>query len=405
MQAIVPAARVTARRALPRTARYARTSRRYQSTSDSTKHAAAGASSGAVAGGIAGGLAVAALGYGIYYFSGARTMVNTVQQTRDYANHIFKKSTENAPKPSEAVQWLRSTVTSYTQFIPGASPYVDKAFQDIEKVQEKHKDEVEKIINDTYSELKDVTKAGVSLAAASQAWEVLQKALKKVGHLAGDAAEDILDNHPELKEKVGGQYQQLKQMAKSYGPEAKKQVDDTVNQVKDIMKGGFSADNLAKIQKLVQEKVEEIKKYGDKAWQEGLKQAQPILDKQPELKKALEQNRDKLLQGDLGQLWTKLQEAIKSGNTDDVQKFVKEQVSKAGDGANSKMGGSLGALLGMFPKDLSSKFHELQEIGQKHGKEAENLLNSAFEDIKKVLEQKVQEGKELKDKAAKDVKS
>lgn len=383
----------------PRTiARTARTQRRY-ATTDSP--AASGGGSGALAGGLAGGVTAALIGYTWYRLSGAKSAVDSLHSTRQYIDSAFKQTTENAPKPSEAVQWLRRTVTGYTQFIPGANHYVDTAFSDIEKVQDKHGDEVNKIIQEAYDDLKGVTKGGVSTEAAVQAWSVLQKAMKKIGSLAGDAAEDILDNHPQLKDQVGGQYKQLRQMAHQYGPEAQKQFDDTYKQVQDIMKGGLSSENIEKVKKLVNEKTQELKKYGDKAWDEGMKKAQPILDKQPQLKELVENNKDKLLKGDLGQLWQKVQ----SGNADDIKSFVQDQVQNAQQSSGGGMG--IESLLGMIPggKEMLPKFQQLQELSQKHGGEAEKLIKSAFDDIKKVLDQKVEEGKDLKDKAEKDAKS
>ena len=390
----------TVRQALPRSAfRNARSSLRYASTEAKT-----GGGSGALAGGLAGGVTAFLLGYGWYRWSGTAAIVDYGHQAKARLDGAFKSATDSAPKPNEAVQWLKKTVEGYTQFIPGANQYVETAFKDVEKVQEKHGDEVNKIIGNAYDELKGITKQGATLGAAAEAWNVLQKVFKQVGHLAGDAAEDILDNHPEAKEKIGGQYKQLRQMAEQYGPEAKQQADDTIKQVQDIVKGGLNTDTINKVQKLVQEKTQELKKYGDKAWEEGMKQAQPVLDKYPQLKEQVENNKDKLLKGDLGQLWNKVQEASKSGSTDDLQKFVQDQVQK---GQQSFGGGGIEHMLGsMFPggKDVGAKIQQLQELSQKHGKEAESLVKSAFEDIKKVLEKKVDEGKQLKDKAENDAK-
>ena len=69
----------------------------------------------------------------------------------------------------------------------------------------------------------------MSLEAAQQAWEILQKHLKRIGELAGDSAQEIIDNHPTLKKQVGGNLDQLKQLGDNYGPEAKKQVDGEIN--------------------------------------------------------------------------------------------------------------------------------------------------------------------------------
>ncbi|KEF51410.1 uncharacterized protein A1O9_12559 [Exophiala aquamarina CBS 119918] len=364
---------------------------------------ASGGASHALLGGVAGGLVAFLGGYLWYSFSGAKSVVNSVHQAKSYADSAFKKTTAAAPEPSEAIKWLRETITGYTRMIPGASIYVDKAFDDLDKVHEKHGDEVDKVINETYKNLKATTQKGFSVEAASDAWDILQDCLKRIGSLAGDAAQDILNNHPQLKENVGGKFEQLKRMGDEYGPEAKKQVDDTWKQAQDILKGGFSAGTLKKIQDLIQEKTQELKKYGDQAWQKGIEQAKPLLDKQPELKKLVEENKDKLLQGDLGQLWQKLQEAAKSGNTDDIQKFVKEQT----DEVSGQAGSGIEQFLKMIPggQELGPKLQQLQELSQKHGEEAERLLKSAIEDVKKVLAQKVEEGQKLKNKVEKDAKS
>jgi hypothetical protein len=373
----------------------------------STEAAKQGGSNGALFGGLAGGSAALLIGFGFYHFSGARSVVNSVHSAKATANDAFAKTTQYAPEPGQAVQWLKETVTSYTRFIPGASTYVDRAFDDLEKIRARHEGEVDEIVQETYYELKNVTKSGFTAESASQAWEVISATFVRIGQLAGDAFEDIIENHPQLKEKIGGQYTQLKQMGEQYGPEAKKQVDETWNEIQNILKSGFSMDSFTKIQKLVQDKSQQIQKYGDQAWQKGIEQAKPILDKSPQLKELVENNKEKLLKGDLGQLWQKLQEAGKSGDSNDITKFVKEQVSKASQSSSGSSGSSgIESLLSMIPggSDIGGTLQQLQEIGQKHGKEAEGLVMSAVDEIKKVLSAKMEEAQKLKDKAEKDVK-
>lgn len=346
-------------------------------------------------------------GYAWYHVSGTRSIVNYAHQTKTSFDNAFRKSTENAPKPNEAIQWLKETIQGYTKLIPGAQGYVDSAFDDLEKIHQKHGGEVDTIIKETYDDLKDATKAGASVEAAAQAWTVLQKALKRIGGLAKDAADDILSNHPEIKEKVGGNIEQLKQMGDQYGPEAKKQVDDTWNQVQDIVKTGLSADNIGKIQKLIQEKTEQLKKYGDQAWQKGIEQVGPTLDKYPQVKEFVEKNKDKLQQGNTKELWEKLQKVAKSGDTDEAMDFLKEQVQKAEKTAkDSGMPSSFQAIFGMIPggDEVGDKFKQLHELYEKRGKEAESLVKGAIEDIKQVLQKKIEEGQKLKDKAESDVK-
>ena len=377
---------------------------RFESTSSgNTSAAAAGGSSGALVGGLAGGVVAVLLGYSYYSFSGAKTAVDSVHSTKAYVENTFKKATASAPEPSEAVKWLKETVQSYTRLIPGASKYVDSAFADIEKVQENHKDEVNQIINETYKELKDATNKGFSMEAAAQAWDVLQETFQKIGKLAGSAGQEIIDNHPDLKEKFGGKFQDLQKMGEQYGPEAKKSVEDTWNQAREVLAGGLSVTTAQKLQQLIQDKTQEMQKFGDQAWQKGLEQAKPLLDKQPQLKEMFEKNKDKLLKGDLGQLWKMVQDATKSGNTDDLQKYVKDQVQKASGSA----GGGIEQFLKMIPggTEIGPKLQQLQELSEKHGQEAEKLIKSAIDDIKSVLSKKVEEGQKLAEQAKSDAKS
>ena len=228
--------------------------------------------------------------------------------------------------------------------------------------------------------------------------------MAKIGDLASDAAEDIMNNHPDLKNKLGGSVSQLKGMGEQYGPEAKKKVDETWKQVQDILKGGVGLGTADQLRRLVQNKIEEVRQMGDQVWQKGMEQAKPFLDKSPQVKQLVEQNKEKLMQGNLTQLWEQVQAAAKSGDTGDLEKFVKETVDKG----KSAMGGGAGLeqYFNMIPggSETMQKLQQLQEIGEKHGEEAEKLAKDAFKDIYEVLRKKVEEGEKLTSKATKDAK-
>ena len=134
----------------------------------STEAAKQGGSNGALFGGLAGGSAALLIGFGFYHFSGARGVVNSIHSAKSTANDAFAKTTQYAPEPGQAVQWLKETVTSYTRFIPGASTYVDRAFDDLEKIRARHEGEVDEIVQETYYELKNVTKSGSSPSCKPQ---------------------------------------------------------------------------------------------------------------------------------------------------------------------------------------------------------------------------------------------
>lgn len=73
-------------------------------------------------------------------------------------------------------------------------------------------------------------------------------------------------------------------MADNYGPEAKKQMDETYQQIADVIKGGVSLKSINKVRQLIQDKTEHMKKFGDEAWKKGVEQAKPYLDKNPQVK-------------------------------------------------------------------------------------------------------------------------
>ncbi|KAF2431686.1 hypothetical protein EJ08DRAFT_173490 [Tothia fuscella] len=363
-----------------------------------------GGASGAVTGGLAGAGAALAVGYAWYHFSGAKTVVNTVHQTKSYMDSASRKLTENAPEPNEALRWLRQISTYYAGFVPGASGYVDTAFKDLEKVQEKHADEVDEIVQSAYKELKDASKSGLSVETAQKTWDIVQKYIKELGELAGDAAEDILDNHPEIKKKVGGSLDQLKNMGNEYGPEAKKQVDETWNQISDIIKGGFSADTAMKIKKLVDERVQKVKQLGDEAWKKGMEQAKPYLDKNPKIKEIIEKNQDALKQGNFGQLYEQVKKAATSGDTGDLEKYVKDAAGKAENAAKDSGFGGMEQYLDKIPggDQILPKLSKIQEAASKHGKEAEQIFKDTINDISKVLSKRSDEAEKLAEKAKKD---
>ena len=291
--------------------------------------------------------------------------------------------------------------------IPGASGYVDSAFNDLDAVRNKHGKEVDNIIKEAYRELLDISQGGMSVTAAPKVWGVLQKHLKRISDLAGDAASDIINNHPALKEKVGGNLDQLRQMGDKYGPEAKKQVDETWDQIQEIVKSGVSASTIPKVQSLLEEKVQKIQELGGKVFDQGMEKAKPYLDKSPEVKKLVEENKEKLKkQGNVQELYERVKEAVQSGKTDSLKQYVQNTVKKVGQGSGGDDGG-LEKYLNMMPSggDIIPKLTQLQKIAQEHGEEAEKLVKDTFKEIQVVLQKKVGEAEELAQKAKKNAKS
>ncbi len=243
------------------------------------------------------------------------------------------------------------------------------------------------------------------LETAQAAWTILQKHLARIGDLASDSAQEIMDNHPALKDKVGGNLDQLKQLGDKYGPEAKKEVDRTWDQIRDIVKTGLGVESVNKIRAVVQEKMELVRKLGDEAWQKGMEQAKPYLDKNPKVKELVEKNTDALKQGNVRELYESIKQSVESGDMGSLEDYVKRSVDKVKQksGGGGSGGGGIDQYLKMIPggDKIVPKISQLQQLASEHGEEAEKIVKDAFEEIQEVLHRKVGEAQQLADKARK----
>ncbi|KAJ5494465.1 hypothetical protein N7463_010552 [Penicillium fimorum] len=331
----------------------------------------------ALIGGLAGGAVAFLTGYTWYHFSGAKTLVNTSKQTHAYIDQAKHTITEKTPEPNEAFLWLKDTIKSYAVFIPGARGYVDTAFEDLDKIRNDYGKEFDEVVQNAYTELKDLSnKEGLNIDSAYKALSLLQKYLKQLFDLAGNATENVLRNHPEFKEKVSGSLDQLTKMGDDYGPQAKEY----------IVQRGTSAESVEEIQNLIREQKSKFEKLGDEAWQKGFEEAQQYLDKYPKLKQAVEDNADTLKRGNPKDLWGLVKESASSGKTEDVEKYITEKVEQAKTGGL----GDLDKWLKMVPGGSSviPQLQSLQTIAQKRGSEAEVLLKETVEEIQDVLKKR-----------------
>ena len=404
------ASRQAGRAALRQTTRSPRLSNprniRFQSTTSSTSSTTTN-----LATGIGGGLLGAALfAWASSYTPTGRaaSKVNSAltEATKKY-NEATKTLQQKTPNADEAVSSIKQFAYSYVGWIPGGRQWVDKAFEDWEAIRKEHKEEADEIVNDAYKKFQDLSKSGLSLETASKAYEVLADLSKKVAELSGDAIGTIVDNHPQLKEKFGGNIEQLKSMGEKYGPEAKKQVDETWKEIRNVLGGGLSAANLDKIRKLIEEKVQQIQKLGDQAWQKGYEELKPQLEKNPKIKELVENNADALKQGNVTELFDKAKSAVQSGDFGDLQEYVNKTVEKAkskGSDAASQFG--LDKYLNMVPQggEVWSKLQEIGQVAEKHGDKGKSLLKETVEEIKQVLEKKGKQAGEIAEEAKKDVK-
>ncbi|GAM89076.1 hypothetical protein ANO11243_071110 [Dothideomycetidae sp. 11243] len=388
-----------------RSPRVGRPNVRCQSTTSSSG-AASGASSHLISG-LAGGAAALGVAYGLYSYSSAGRLHSSINKTTSEANKYYqtatKKFQESTPDANEAIEYLRKTAYTYAAFIPGGRGYVDTAFKDLDTMREKHSDKIDSILKDTYTELQKASKSGLSMDTVQKVYSALEEMSKRLASEAGDAFSSVIDNHPELKEKLGPKMNQLKQMGDQYGPQAKEQVEQTYKEVQDALKSGFSPDTFNKVRKLVEDKVEKLQQFGEEAWKEGLKQAQPYLDKNPKIKELVENNADALKKGNISELFEK----VKSGKLDDLQSYVdqaKDKVKKEGSKLGSKGGMDFNQLLDKIPAAgaILPKLQQLRQAADKHKGEGEQLLKETMEELQKLLEEKAKKAQDLMDKVKKE---
>jgi gas vesicle protein len=380
---------------------------RFQSTG-STGGSSSSSSSGSshLATGVASGTAAALVCYGLYTFTPSGRMQRKINQAAYEADKAYKEAAsklqEKTPNPQQALDQLRDSAYSYAAFIPGGRSYVDTAFKDLDTLREGHGEEVDKIVRETYDQLRDVSKGNLSLDTLSKALDVLGQFVQRIGHVAADGLSDLADNHPQLKEKLGPGADQLKQLGERLGPEAKKEVDHTWEQASQILKSGFTMQSLDQIRKLIQEKTEKVKKLGDKAWSEGLQQAKPMLDKNPQIKQLVEENADALKQGNATELFQKVKDAASSGNVDDLRSYVENTVKKISEKSTGDAGG-LERYLQAIPggSDILPKLKNISNLSDEKTEEAEKLLKETAEQLKNVLSQQSQKAEELLKKSGK----
>ncbi|KAM3421481.1 hypothetical protein BST61_g1874 [Cercospora zeina] len=352
----------------------------------------------ALTGGLIGGATVFALGYSYYYFSGAKTVVNTSQQAKSYvdnaAEQIKQQLAELKPQNDDVLGSIRQVAEKYSAFVPGGRQLVDSSFKDLEAIRNKHEKEFNEIARATYEELREAAqKKGASIETINHIWSILSKRLGQLSDLAGDASQQILDNHPELKQKLGGSFDQLKQLGDRLGPEAKKQVDDTFNQVSDIVKSGASADAVTRAYKLLQEKTEELKKLGGKSWDAGYEQIKPLLEKNQDVKKFVEENMDTIKSGNVSDIVDKVRTAVQSGSTRGLEQYVKDAKKKA----DQYSGGALSSWLDAVPNgsQIIPQIMKLKEAAESKGPEAQKLGKETVDELAKVLEKRSKQAEEL----------
>lgn len=208
----------------------------------------------------------------------------------------FETVKKATPSPTSAASFFRSVIESQLAAVPGAKA----AFQKFDELAEVHGDEVSDIISKTYNEVWEAVEKGGDDVSGKVA-EILKKRGAQLKDVGIDAGDRILSEHPEVKEKLGYAFDEVKGWTDQYGPEAKKQAEEVYSEIQKMVASGLSVESITRAKKLVEEKKAEVEKLGKKAaqqaYEKGEQQAQEVLKKYPEVKETLYKYKDQLIGG------------------------------------------------------------------------------------------------------------
>ncbi|KAL8292083.1 hypothetical protein RQP46_001549 [Phenoliferia psychrophenolica] len=395
-----------------------------------------------VSGMVGGGIMLGAI-YGYYHYSGTAKVVSTARSTIDAATSAKDKALANTPSAKDALHLFKSLAGPTVAAFPGGAALLDATVGQLEGLLDTHGDEVAKILKKTAADVQ--TAIGDPKESGEKVLKVVEETMTSIAKLAQGQLDKVLEKNPEWKEAVGGGMEQLQKLSESHGPEARKIATSTYSEAsKLVSKGGLNAETLEAVQKLIKEKSAAISKLaqetGSDAWSAAAEAAGPALKKMPDIQKLVHEKLGSL-EGTIGadnvkvvkELYAELEKIGKSGKkpeemAKEAKKLVEEKLGtleelkskaagaagQAKDAAKDVAGGGSDKLakyaaaipgLGGLGKILGGEELEtLKNLAEKHGAEAEKLLESTYDEIKSVLKKKVEEAKKVGSDAAGDAK-
>lgn len=428
-----PRVLVYARPAVKRAGFRAPNARRFQST----QHTTADSTASPLAAGFAGGLVALSGGYAWYHISGAKKVVETARITIETLESAKEKVVTATPSPTAALGFVRSTISSYAAFLPaGTKETLDSAFDSLDQLSAgPHAKEAEKILSDTYAELRKIfQEGGFDAGTAEKVQHVVEDKAKALRRLMGDLGQDILDKNPKLAETLkstgdSAALQELKKFASDVGPEANDIIQDTYKELNDLLKNGSVTDpsTLYKATSIIHEKTQAVKelskKAAERAWDDAssaLKKEGGVLDKLPsEVRTALEDNMDDLRKvalsgGSVGGVYEIFKMIRKYATSNDSGKSLTEYIQKkVADGKESAQNlpgmseESWGRAVEMVEKYVKSMpggekalasappMKELYKLAQQKSPEARKLMEDTLKDLSEVLNKRLEQAKEL----------
>ncbi|KAF8608723.1 hypothetical protein BDV93DRAFT_602626 [Ceratobasidium sp. AG-I] len=231
--------------------------------------------------GLIGGGVVLAGGYAWYHFSGAKSTVDTSTQVITALTASKEKAIAAAPKPNDALAYLRATAKAYTVFIPGAAAAVDATFDALDELHDDHREEVDGIIYRTYEDIRKITNnKSVDLESAVAVITAIQQRAAELGAVASKvqsgAIPKIVDSHEskntyisQLVKYVLQRSEELKNAEKS--PQKEVGLWDLVGMIPGGQKAIESTPGLRELLKLTESKGSEAEKLTQETYNDVFK--------------------------------------------------------------------------------------------------------------------------------------
>ncbi|KAM0747759.1 hypothetical protein T439DRAFT_328423 [Meredithblackwellia eburnea MCA 4105] len=352
-------------------------------------------------------------------------IVKVLQKTSDKVQGLAKSKVEKALKDNK--EWGAGLGDAVSKF---------------QELGEKHGPEAKMVILSTFAALSTlITTKGLNADSLSEAQSIIKDKTSEISKIAGeggqeawkaakDAAAPALEQWPDVSKLLG---EKVKGLEGVVGEDNIKQIQSIYSELEKIGKSNKSTEEKAKeAKKFVESKIgslDELKKTITEKSGDWGKQLEGVVGQWPDVTKLLG-DKVKGLEGLVGEenvkqaksLYDELEKIAKSDKSADekakeAKKFVESKVGtfdelkkslgeKGGDWSKQVEGllGGVPGLAGLGKIINSDDLQHLTSAAQKHGKDAEKLLESTYDEIKQVLEKKAGEAKKIAEKASGDVK-
>lgn len=254
-----------------------------------------------------------------------KKVVDTSKSAHEYITKTKDNIVRNAPKnPNEAIAFLRGVAKSYASVIPGAGAYVDSSFDVLDELHDTHRNELDRILQDTFEDVKDILKdvsdkglESLDMMTVGKLMSVLSKRVGEINNLARRAGSDAVSRfeqrYPQVGQVLGSSYAELYSLAQRSGPEAKRLPDDAMKQVQDILNGKSSSDALNRAKEVLTSKIKDLKIM---LWDRASEQTK----KYPELHGLLQENKEAFMRAE-----------VNSSTIKEVLEWVKEVTTGESD--------------------------------------------------------------------------